>query len=312
MSFGKRQRYVEVFQCSSEEMSQLLSGSLTMGPPGQPSHMAALAAAQGVKSTSPPGLIAPGMLHPSSLPASNMAVLDQHLAGQLHNPIHYFTTQNLPGSLAHLSGLQGLRLPHNMSSIRQTFQPDILWGLTAGNPGLMNIPLSNLGNGGLYANHAALLSQNFAFNPFLLQSNGLRFPPPQSIPVTGSGPTSMSFPTQNTSLLQSQLAAQRILLQHQATGQSQGLTIGSPPPLLTLPPHSLFQSTPSTTQMQALYTQAQSSLGGVHSGKRSFDQAFATPNLPGKRMNLGLGILDVAPTISAPPTAYFSPGSSAS
>jgi hypothetical protein len=312
MSFGKKQRYVEVFQCSSDEMSQLLSGALPLGPPGQQTQMAALAAAaaaaQGVKTTSPPGLIPPGMLHPSNLPAG----LDQHLAGQLQNSIHYFTTQNLMGSLAHVPGFQGLRLPQNIPSVRQAFQPDGLWGLATGNTGagLMNFPLSNPGNPGVLATQAALLSPNLAFNPFLLQPNGLRYPPPPPTTVS-SASSSINLTPQNAALLQSQLAAQRILLQHQAA-QSQALGISSPPPLVALPPHSMFQNTPTTSQMQALYTQAQSTLSGSPGGKRSYDQAFVSPNLASKRMNYGLGVLDVPPTISAPPTAYFSPSNGAS
>jgi hypothetical protein len=280
MVFGKKQRYIEVFQCSGEDMNHVLTGNNATA-----SMAAALASVSSpVKNTSatstqagptghhthiPPGLLPPGMftIPPSAAAsqsaltgfdpnsASTFAALAQMQAAS--NPFLLMQSQNFHGLTAadpnQLLRPPALVRPPPTSS---SAAPDMsaLFGLQQAQQGLMmghpggflpfRHPMGLMGMGGLpYAAHAQQLQ---------LQ--------------------------QQHQLLQSQLAAQRLLMP--------GAGLIGPRPV-----------------------------GAGMIGKRSFEQAFTstTATYPagaimtsaaeagGKRMNYGdLG----APTISAGPTTY--------
>jgi len=341
MVFGKKQRYIEVFQCSGDDMNHLLTGSgpLSAAAANQAAAMAAAAVASQAKNANA-GLLPPGMFpaFPGALPTSAMPPgMDPNMAAQLHNQLQFLTTQQnlaalgspFPPGFPPVTGMRPPSLPGlanpfpSPGQIRPQFpgDPSALWALNP-SAGLANSLLSlsvptSLASGGLPSpqqqqqQQAALMSQNF--QNFLLQSNGqLRLPGPQPQMVVSS---SGGLSPQNAALYQSQLAAQRFLMQqqqqqHQTMTMQDSLSLhrqmsGLPPPSY-LPPMSVASSIPT------IYTTTPTTMGTISAPKRTFDQAFV-PNPaavspgPGKRVNYGYGVLAAspAPTISAAPTTYY-------
>ena len=343
MVFGKKQRYIEVFQCSGDDMNHLLTGSgpLSAAAANQAAAMAAAAVASQAKNANA-GLLPPGMFpaFPGALPTSAMPPgMDPNMAAQLHNQLQFLTTQQnlaalgspFPPGFPPATGMRPPSIPGLTNPFPSPGQlrpqspgdPSALWALnpSAGltNPLLsLSVPTS-LATGGLPSpqqqQQAALMSQNFGLQNFLLQTNGqLRLPGSQPQMVVSS---SGGLSPQNAALYQSQLAAQRFLMQQQQQQQQhQTMTMqdslalhrqmsGLPPPSY-LPPISVASSLP------AIYTSTSNTLGSISAPKRSFDQAFvanpaAVSPASSKRVNYGYGVLAAspAPTISAAPTTYY-------
>ena len=264
MVFGKKQRYIEVFQCSGEDMNHVLTGSTAAGPTasanpaavsassaaspvksgvesagqGAPGQAAAVAAAAAAASAN--GLLPPGMFTVPSATSQTTLGLDPNsailAAAQMQNPLLFSSypprpqaAASNPASHAEMFGMQqqGLLLAPNPMLAAAQMRPQL--GLMAASP------------------YAA------AANPALLQAQQMQL---------------------QQQLLQSQLAAQRLLLAPNATGHHGASTVG---------------------QTGLIGPQ----IPGPHS-KRSFDQAFTSTaeDSGAKRTNYG------TPTISAGPTTY--------
>ena len=267
MVFGKKQRYIEVFQCSGEDMNHVLTGSTATGPTasanptavsassavspvktgaesagqGAPGQAAAVAAAAAAASAN--GLLPPGMFTVPTATSQTTLGLDPNsailAAAQMQNPLLFSSypprpqaaASNHPASHAEMFGMQqqGLLLAPNPMLAAAQMRPQL--GLMAASP---------------YAAAAAA-------NPALLQAQQMQL---------------------QQQLLQSQLAAQRLLLAPNATGHGASHAVG---------------------QTGLIGPQ----IPGPQS-KRSFDQAFTstTEDSGAKRTNYG------TPTISAGPTTY--------
>ena len=347
MVFGKKQRYIEVFQCSGDDMNHLLTGSGPMSAAAA-NHAASLAAAVASQAkNSNPGLLPPGMFpgFPGSLSAANIPPgMDPTMAAQLHQ-LQFLTSQNplatlgnpFPPGFPQPQGLRPPGLPPGMANpfsppgqIRPQFPGDpsaALWAAinpsVAGMaPPLLSLPVpTSLASGGLPSaqqqqQQAALFSQNFGLHNFLFQPNGqLRLPVSQAPGIVVSSAGGLS--PQNAALLQSQLAAQRFLMQQQQqpmslTHDPNSLNLPRPPQMQGLPPSYLSPISVSSP-LSTVYTTTSTTLGSVSAPKRSFDQVFGAGGLPagipGKRVNYGYGLLATspAPTISAAPTTYYAP-----
>jgi epithelial splicing regulatory protein 1/2 len=358
MVFGKKQRYIEVFQCSGDDMNHLLTGStpLSAAAANQAAALAAAVASQAKNSASAPGLLPPGMFpaFPGTLPPPGM---DPAMAAQLHNQLQFLTAPNLaalgsgfppgfPASAAAAAGIRPPALPAGLAAsfpspgqLRPPFpgaaDPGPFWAMNSAaglSAPLLSLPVPpGPGSSPMptpqqqQQQAAALFSQNFGLQNFLLQppAGQIRLPVSQaSIVVTSAGGLS----PQNAALLQSQLAAQRVLMQqhqqHQQQQHQQTLTLadpaslalvrpGFPPAAAYLPPMSL-----ASTINQTMYTTTPSVTSMA--SKRSFDQAFVAAGAAaaaasqaqagmGKRINYGYGVMGAspAPTISAGPTSYY-------
>ena len=97
MVFGKKQRYIEVFQCSGEDMSMVLTGGV--GGPGAPP----------APGKSP--LISPGMLHvpPASVPPAQLA--QQYIADPLLGPLPQLAALGPPQLLLGQGQVPGVPSP---------------------------------------------------------------------------------------------------------------------------------------------------------------------------------------------------------
>jgi len=188
MVFGKKQRYIEVFQCSGEDMSMVLTGGVG-GPP-----------APAVKSP----LISPGMLH---VPTSQ-----HHIPGitqVLHDP------SSLLGRLPHqhlamppplILGHPGQMQIQNANLLQRPPQHQLLppgWDMT-GNVPVMTLPMQGGQNPSSPPSPLVMLPRLISpqsFNPFAMglpqqrflmpnQAYGLRFPPqglpfnPMQVPIS--------------------------------------------------------------------------------------------------------------------------------
>lgn len=341
MVFGKKQRYIEVFQCSGDDMNHLLTGStpLSAAAANQAAALAAAVASQQAKNpNAASGLLPPGMFPAFPNLHAPTGGMDPAMAAQLHNQLQFLAAPNLaalgfppgfPPSAAAAANIRPPAMPAALAppfpspgQLRSPFPPGAdpasLWAAAG-----LSAPLMSMStpppSGGLATPQqqqqqqaAAFLNSNFGLQNFLFHHQGgqIRLPTTQaSIVVSSAGGLS----PQNAALLQSQLAAQRVLMQQQQ--QQQPLTItdhaslGLPRPGLTayLPPMSLASSMPPS-----VYTTTHSVVSGAP--KRSFDQAFvaAGPNAAsqagvGKRINYGYGVIGATPppTISAAPTSYY-------
>lgn len=84
MTFGKKQRYIEVFQCSGEDMSVVLSGGLPATPQLSPVTKGVISPGQQEFTTPdlvlPNGMILPGQIQTSAVPPPSPALwLNQEL-----------------------------------------------------------------------------------------------------------------------------------------------------------------------------------------------------------------------------------------
>ena len=261
MVFGKKQRYIEVFQCSGEDMNHVLTGSTAAGPASGPNHTAvsassavspvksggesagqgapgqAAAVAAAAAAASANGLLPPGMFTVPTATSQNHLGLDPNsailAAAQMQNPLLFSSYPPRPQAAA-----------SNQPSPAEMFGMQQQGLLLAPNPMLqMNQMRPQLGG---------LMAASPYANPALIQAQQMQL---------------------QQQLLQSQLAAQRLLLAPNAAG-GHGASLG---------------------QTGLIGPQ----IPGQHS-KRSFDQAFTstTEDSGAKRTNYG------TPTISAGPTTY--------
>ena len=344
MVFGKKQRYIEVFQCSGDDMNHLLTGStpLSAAAASQAAALAAAVASQQAKNpNAATGLLPPGMFPAfPNLHAPAAGGMDPAMAAQLHSQLQFLAAPNLaalgsvfppgfPPSAAAAANIRPPALPAALpppfpspGQLRSPFpsaaDPASLWA-AAGLPAPILSMSAPPPSGGLATPQqqqqqqaAAFFNSNFGLHNFLLQPPGgqMRLPTTQaSIVVSTAGGLS----PQNAALLQSQLAAQRVLMQQQQQQQPLAITdpasLGLPRPGIPgtaayLPPMSLASPIPPS-----VYT-------SVTSGapKRTFDQAFvaAGPNAAsqasagaGKRINYGYGVIGATP----PPTISAAPTS---
>ena len=334
MVFGKKQRYIEVFQCSGDDMNHLLTGSapLSAAAASQAAAMAAAVASQAKNAAAAPGLLPPGMFpaFPAGLPPPGM---DPSFASQMHNQLQFLTAPNLaalgatfppgfPQSAAAVAAAAGIRppaLPVGLTNpfspqgqLRHSFQTDpaSLWAFNSatgmGAP-FLNLPVpTSLASGTLPSpqqqQQAALLTQNFGLSNFLLQPQAgqVRLPTAQA-PIVVS--TAGGLSPQNAALLQSQLAAQRVLMQQQQQ-QQQPMSFADQASLgiarSGLPPNAAYfpQISVASTLPHSVYTTTAPSM----TAKRTFDQAFvgagavaASQIGAGKRVNYGYGVIGAAP-----------------
>ena len=268
MVFGKKQRYIEVFQCSGEDMNHVLTGSTAATPAGAPSapvnpvsasspvkpggdsvsassgpagHSAAVAAAAAAATAN--GLLPPGMFTvPSATTQHTTLGLDPNsailAAAQMQNPLLFSMPPNTYPPTA-----RPPTAPSSGPTSADMFGMQQQGLLLAPNAMMAMRPQPQLGLMAAAYNPA---------NPALLQAQQIQL---------------------QQQLLQSQLAAQRLLLAPaQAGGAAAAGQMGQP---------GLIGPQIPTT-------------------KRSFDQAFtnATTDSGAKRTNFG------NPTISAGPTTY--------
>lgn len=344
MVFGKKQRYIEVFQCSGDDMNHLLTGStpLSAAAASQAAALAAAVASQQAKNpNAASGLLPPGMFQAFPNLHAPAGGMDPAMAAQLHNQLQFLAAPNLaalgsvfppgfPPSAAAAANIRPPALPASLAppfpspgQLRSPFQPAndpaSLWA-AAGLPApLLSMsappppPSGGLATPQQQQQAAAFLNSSFGLQNFFLQPPGgqMRLPTTQaSIVVSTAGGLS----PQNAALLQSQLAAQRVLMQQQ---QQQPLTLtdpaslglprhGLPPTAAYLPPMSLASAMPPS-----VYTTTPSVVSAA--SKRTFDQAFVTagPTVTqasagaGKRINYGYGVIGATP----PPTISAAPTS---
>lgn len=264
MIFGKKQRYIEVFQCSGEDMNMVLTGSAL------PTATAAAAATQPkTPAMLPPGMLPAPQLQSALTPAVTGLEMPPAVSSQTQSPHNnplLLATQNLA-----TLGQNANQFAQFDPSKRAQQQP-LLDINSAAAAGLIPIPCSTATGYPPQFMAAAPGLQQF-FLPQMLR-----------LGVPGASPQATALPpglAANHSLLQSQLAAQRFLLQQ--SGAIPGLA--QPRwPAVSQPQLANFGFAPQT-----------SPLGGGGS-KRSFEQAFSagattSPKRP-------------APTISANPTTY--------
>ena len=326
MAFGKKQRYIEVFQCSGEDMNHVLTGGATqsaaasaassavaVGHPavsgqtaGHPSPVktsthttpttgsnaatvAAVAAAN--------GLLPPGMFTNAGAPHQSAATSHTQ-AG--HTPFGH-TAAGLaaadPNSAILAAAQQQMQSPFlQFAAFNQPPQPPNIRTTQADMVNLQNsqmaglFSLANMQNHNMAAAaHAQLRPPQLTAAPALMAFNPLAQIQQQQLFA------------QQQQLLQHQLAAQRLMLTtptsaaHPMHGSGQPGLIGPRPP----PPPP--QSNTHGFGAHAAIAHAQAAAAAA---KRSFDQAFTAaghdPTDPSKRASYG------TPTISAGPTTYHS------
>ncbi|XP_034479399.1 RNA-binding protein fusilli isoform X3 [Drosophila innubila] len=96
MIFGKKLRYIEVFQCSGDDMNQVLNGGLAspVAPPQHPGHAhlaAAAAAAAAVAVGKQQSLLSPGMLAQPPPPPTGAQGISSHSHTHTHAHAHSHT-----------------------------------------------------------------------------------------------------------------------------------------------------------------------------------------------------------------------------
>ncbi|XP_063218034.1 RNA-binding protein fusilli isoform X6 [Bacillus rossius redtenbacheri] len=92
MVFGKKQRYIEVFQCSGEDMNMVLTGGIPAGPPVSPAKPAALLSPGGTILPPPFGPAAFGPFGPATaqlIPATP-ALPPRHAFAAAYPPAAFF------------------------------------------------------------------------------------------------------------------------------------------------------------------------------------------------------------------------------
>ena len=98
MVFGKKQRYIEVFQCSGDDMNHLLTGStpLSAAAANQAAALAAAVASQQAKNpNAASGLLPPGMFPAFPNLHAPTGGMDPAMAAQLHNQLQFLAAPNL-------------------------------------------------------------------------------------------------------------------------------------------------------------------------------------------------------------------------
>ena len=327
MAFGKKQRYIEVFQCSGEDMNHVLTGGATqsaaasaassavaVGHPAVSGQTAGLAPSPVKTSThttpttgsnaatvaavaAANGLLPPGMFTNAGAAPHQSAVTSHTQAG--HPPFGH-TAAGLAAAYpnsAILAAAQQMQspflqfaLPPQPQTIRTT-QADMVnlqnSQMAAGLFSLANMQNHNMAA----AAHAQLRPPQLTAAPALMAFNPLAQMQQQQLFA------------QQQQLLQHQLAAQRLMLTTPPTSAAHPAMHGSGQPGLIgpRPPPPPPQSNTHGFGAHAAIAHAQAAAAAA---KRSFDQAFTAaghdPTDPSKRASYG------TPTISAGPTTYHS------
>lgn len=111
MVFGKKYRYIEVFQCSGDDMNMVLNGGLQSPVPAAHAHPHLGAGKQ-------PSLLSPGML--AQQPPANAQTISPHTHAHTHAHAHAHALQSPPSvaaAVAALSQPPQLTLPATAQSV---------------------------------------------------------------------------------------------------------------------------------------------------------------------------------------------------
>ena len=338
MAFGKKQRYIEVFQCSGEDMNHVLTGG------GAGASAAAAAAASSAVHASASGQTANGAAqlaaaaaahaHSHTVKTSNTSTptagnngpaVHTAAAGATQNTVQaavaaanglmppgMFTTT--PCTTAHTAfGHTAAGLDPNSTSLfhaAQITQPFLQFvPASQPNPNVRtgSADMVNLQAAGLFGLAPPAAAQILARPPANHATSAAALMAAHAHaynPIAAQMQQQQLF-AQQQQLLQHQLAAQRLLLSNPAAPgahSAQPGLIGPRPP----PPPPPSQSTP------AQFVAAAHAHAAHAAAKRSFDQAF-TASQPANGQPGLIGPTDpskrpayATPTISAGPTTYHS------
>eukprot|EP00095_Tigriopus_kingsejongensis_P008653 maker-scaffold537_size144400-snap-gene-0.21 protein:Tk08653 transcript:maker-scaffold537_size144400-snap-gene-0.21-mRNA-1 annotation:"rna-binding protein fusilli isoform x2" len=319
MTFGKKQRYIEVFQCSGEDMNFVLTGNSLAGVGGPPS------------SQSPPsknpylasggGLLPPGMLTmtagsgapvAAAVPVSVASMAGfEHLGQAQQSQVVSAASNSLlmasPG-LASMAGLgQGAAQYQHYAQDPNAFRS---LGLTTSHPGGMpSLPVSTTASHfQMYQNQLSQAASRQGFSQGLLPHPGLMFHPGLlRLPMMGQQQGLLSSPMgalggyASAGLLQNPMFAQ-----HQQALYMQQQQAAA---FLAAQQRQAQQSQLASAQYAAFLPQAARAAPG---SKRGFEQAFNQALNPGALAAASAAKRPATysphATISANPTTYNSKG----
>lgn len=286
VGFGKKQRYIEVFQCSGEDMSLVLTGNTVVGTATSAVNTPTTSGSKTAGLLQPPPSAAAPAAHPGMLPLANAG--SSSLTGL--DP-----TQPQPQQPVALAAAATTN-PFLLASLQQQQNPQ-LSQIQNDAFKQLNLPISTVTAATLPV-HTTATSQA-AYNAasflqpamYLPQNNLYRLP---GLPQPGAGLLSMpnSPLLQNPAMLAAMANQQKFLLQQQ---QQQTAALQAAALAAQQRPHLAAQ----LNAMNSVYGQT----AAANAGKRSYDQAFVAnaanaANAGAKR------VYSSAPTISANPTTY--------
>lgn len=194
MIFGKKQRYIEVFQCSGEDMNLVLTGGIPA--PVSPAKAAA------------PALLSPGMLPsiaplpPTNIPppptpqTATVTSMTQSLVTPTQQPITWENHALFAQQQAHLIAQQNLLARQNQAQAQAQNELMFMNQLAHHNFAMFNQPLSPNSQHAVSINPMMKPQQTVPLMHHLFPHHPFMMIPPR-VPITLQRPAAMSYPFQS-------------------------------------------------------------------------------------------------------------------